>query len=380
MKEQRRFRLRTVLLWSGGCFLLGIAAAAAILWAVLGTRALTLAQASWYLENRFVAEFDRDGMVDSALSAMVDSLGDRWSYYLDPEALAQQEIRRENQYVGAGFTFTRTQDSRMEIVAVAEGGPAEQAGLAVGDTVVAIQGEALTEENFDQLRAVFQAEAGTEVSLTARDAQGEERELTLTLALIESDPVESRMLEGQLGYVRLENFYHKSAQRVREATDELAAQGARGLIFDVRQNPGGYVSELTDILDYLLPEGPIFTDISKNGKTVVTESDEGCVELPMVVLVDQNSYSAAEIFAAQLQESAGAGLVGQVTSGKGYYQVTYRLLNGGALGISIGRYGTGSGRSLIGTGLTPDVLEDDWDAQLEQAAALLEGRLSRNGG
>lgn len=379
MKEPRRFRLRTVLLWSGGCFLLGIAAAAAILWAVLGTRALTLAQASWYLENRFVAEFDRDGMVDSALSAMVDSLGDRWSYYLDPEALAQQEIRRENQYVGAGFTFTRTQDSRMEIVAVAEGGPAEQAGLAVGDTVVAIQGEALTEENFDQLRAVFQAEAGTEVSLTARDAQGEERELTLTLALIESDPVESRMLEGQLGYVRLENFYHKSAQRVREATDELAAQGARGLIFDVRQNPGGYVSELTDILDYLLPEGPIFTDISKNGKTVVTESDEGCVELPMVVLVDQNSYSAAEIFAAQLQESAGAGLVGQVTSGKGYYQVTYRLLNGGALGISIGRYGTGSGRSLIGTGLTPDVLEDDWDAQLEQAAALLEERLSRNG-
>lgn len=188
------------------------------------------------------------------------------------------------------------------------------------------------------------------------------------------------MLEGQLGYVRLENFYHKSAQRVREATDELAAQGARGLIFDVRQNPGGYVSELTDILDYLLPEGPIFTDISKNGKSVVTESDEGCVELPMVVLVDQNSYSAAEIFAAQLQESAGAGLVGQVTSGKGYYQVTYRLLNGGALGISIGRYGTGSGRSLIGTGLTPDVLEDDWDAQLEQAAALLEERLSRNGG
>lgn len=380
MKEPRRFRLRTVLLWSGGCFLLGIAAAAAILWAVLGTRALTLAQASWYLENRFVAEFDRDGMVDSALSAMVDSLGDRWSYYLDPDELAQQEIRRENQYVGAGFTFTRTQDSRMEIVAVAEGGPAEQAGLAVGDTVVAIQGEALTEENFDQLRAVFQAEAGTEVSLTARDAQGEERELTLTLALIESDPVESRMLEGQLGYVRLENFYHKSAQRVREATDELAAQGARGLIFDVRQNPGGYVSELTDILDYLLPEGPIFTDISKNGKSVVTESDEGCVELPMVVLVDQNSYSAAEIFAAQLQESAGAGLVGQVTSGKGYYQVTYRLLNGGALGISIGRYGTGSGRSLIGTGLTPDVLEDDWDAQLEQAAALLEERLSRNGG
>lgn len=380
MKEPRRFRLRTVLLWSGGCFLLGIAAAAAILWAVLGTRALTLAQASWYLENRFVAEFDRDGMVDSALSAMVDSLGDRWSYYLDPDELAQQEIRRENQYVGAGFTFTHTQDSRMEIVAVAEGGPAEQAGLAVGDTVVAIQGEALTEENFDQLRAVFQAEAGTEVSLTARDAQGEERELTLTLALIESDPVESRMLEGQLGYVRLENFYHKSAQRVREATDELAAQGARGLIFDVRQNPGGYVSELTDILDYLLPEGPIFTDISKNGKSVVTESDEGCVELPMVVLVDQNSYSAAEIFAAQLQESAGAGLVGQVTSGKGYYQVTYRLLNGGALGISIGRYGTGSGRSLIGTGLTPDVLEDDWDAQLEQAAALLEERLSRNGG
>lgn len=380
MKEKRRFSLKTIVIFTAAAFLLGMGAVVLTAWLLLGRGGFALVQAAAYIDNRFVAEYDREDMVDSALAAMVDSLGDRWSYYLNAQQRIEIENRRENQYVGAGFTFLTTQEGYMELVAVAQDGPAERAGLVVGDVIVAIQGERLNGENLESLRGYFQAETGTQVELTARNAQGAERTLTLTLALVETDPVTSQMLEGQLGYVRLENFYHKSAQRIREATDELVAQGAKGLIFDVRGNPGGFVSELTEILDYLLPEGAIFTETSRGGRTKVTESDESCVDLPMVVLVDANSYSAAELFAAQLRESVGAALVGQVTSGKGYYQVTLPLANGGALGISVGRYGTGAGESLIGTGLTPDILEDDWDTQTDRAVARLQEEIDRAAG
>lgn len=380
MKEKRRFSLKAVIIFAIAAFLLGVGAVVLTAWLLLGRGGFALVQAAVYIDNRFVAEYDREDMVDSALAGMVDSLGDRWSYYLNARQRIEIENRRENQYVGAGFTFMTTQEGYMELVAVAQDGPAERAGLVVGDVIVAIQGERLNRENLESLRGYFQAETGTQVELTAQNAQGAERTLTLTLALVETDPVTSQMLEGQLGYVRLENFYHKSAQRIREATDELVAQGAKGIIFDVRGNPGGFVSELTEILDYLLPEGAIFTEMSRGGRTTVIESDESCIDLPMVVLVDANSYSAAELFAAQLRENVGAALVGQVTSGKGYYQVTLPLFNGGALGISVGKYGTGAGESLIGTGLTPDILEDDWDRQTDRAVARLQEEIDRAAG
>ena len=136
--------------------------------------------------------------------------------------------------------------------------------------------------------------------------------------------------------------------------DELQQQGAKALIFDVRSNPGGYVSELTQILDDLLPEGVIFRTTAYNGKEKEYTSDASCVDLPMAVLVNADSYSAAEFLAAQLQESAGAAVVGEQTSGKGYSQMLFDLPDGSAMGLSTARYFTGSGKSLIGTGLTPD--------------------------
>ena len=130
--------------------------------------------------------------------------------------------------------------------------------------------------------------------------------------------------------------------------------GARALVFDVRNNPGGYVTELTEILDDLLPEGKIFINRSSDGKETVYTSDADCVDLPMAVLVNRNSYSAAEFLAAQLQESAGAVVAGEQTSGKGFSQVLFDLPGGSAIGLSTARYYTGGGVSLIGTGLTPD--------------------------
>lgn len=151
------------------------------------------------------------------------------------------------------------------------------------------------------------------------------------------------MLEGKVGYVRLLNFYDHSAQRLEEAVTQLREQGAEALVFDMRNNGGGYLSQLTDMLDFLLPEGPIFISRDRAGHEEITNSDADCVELPMAVLVNADTYSAAEFFAAELQEQGAAVIVGEPTSGKGYSQQTFPLPHGGAVAISTGAYFTGSG-------------------------------------
>ena len=144
-------------------------------------------------------------------------------------------------------------------------------------------------------------------------------------------------------------------------------QGAKGLIIDVRSDPGGYVAELEKILDYLLPEGPVFTQKPRWWFQSVYQSDADCVDLPMAVLVNGGTYSAAELLAAQLRESAGTPIVGELTSGKGYSQITFPLVNGGGVGLSTATYCTGSGRSLIGEGIIPDV-----EVELNQDAVMGE--------
>ena len=180
-----------------------------------------------------------------------------------------------------------------------------------------------------------------------------------------------------MGYVRLSNFYTGAADSFRSVVGGLLEQGAESLIIDVRSDPGGYITELENILDYLLPEGPVLTQKPRWWFGMTTQSDENCVDVPMVVLVNADTYSAAELLAAQLRESVGAPIVGEVTSGKGYSQVTFPLPNGGGLGISVATYSTGSGHSLIGEGIIPDVelaLSEEEDNQLQAAIDLLKAK------
>ena len=193
---------------------------------------------------------------------------------------------------------------------------------------------------------------------------------------VATDPVSYEMLEDSVGYVKLANFYENSAQRLKEAVEDLQAQGARALVFDMRNNGGGYLTQLTEMLDFLLPEGPIFISRSRSGREEVIQSDAACVDLPMAVLVNEDTYSAAEFFAAQLQEDGAAVIVGVPTSGKGYSQQTFPLPHGGALNISTAAYFSGDGTSLFGTGLRLDAQveqTEEGDAQLEAALALLQG-------
>ena len=335
-----------------GCGLLAVRA-----W--MGEGGRSLVEGLRLVNTLFVGEYDETEVVDAALEGMVSGLGDRWSYYLTADELEAQNQRRTNQYVGVGITVNYTREEGLYILAVETGGPAEAAGLEAGEVITAVDGVSLAGEARYEGANLIQGEGA------ARTVEVERAEL-------ETDPVESRMLEGKVGYVRLLNFYDHSAQRLEEAVTQLQEQGAEALVFDMRDNGGGYLSQLTDMLDFLLPEGPIFISRDRAGHEEITNSDADCVELPMAVLVNANTYSAAEFFAAELQEQGAAVIVGEPTSGKGYSQQTFPLPHGGAVAISTGAYFTGSGASLIGTGLTLDAEVYNTGAEDTQLAAALE--------
>ncbi len=349
--------------------------------ALLGKSGLTMVQT--YLLARFAfveADADLDKAVDVGLAAFVDGLGDRWSHYLNRERYQATNQRRANSYVGVGVTVGYEREEGLLVQSVTRGGPADKAGVVPGDIITAVDGQSIAGDGREQGPDLIRGEAGAQVALTLLGEDGTVREAVCTRAAVHSPSASGKLLEGGVGYVKLDNFYSGSADSFMQEVDTLLAQGISSLIVDVRNDPGGYVSELEQILDYLLPEGPVFTHRPRWWFESVTQSDANCVDLPMAVLVNKDSYSAAELLAAQLRESTGAPIVGEPTSGKGYSQITFPLLNGGGVGLSTAAYCTGSGYSLIGEGLTPDVelslpegaaLGGSDDTQLQAAIGLL---------
>lgn len=342
-----------------------------------------LAMVQTYLLARFAfveEDADLDRAVDAGLAAFVDGLGDRWSYYLDEERYQATRERRANRYVGVGVTVSYEREEGLLVQSVTPDGPADKAGVTAGDVITAVDGRSIAGDAREEGSDLIRGEEGTQVTLTLLGEDGASREAVCVRASLHNPSASGKMLEGDIGYVYLANFYSGAADSFKTEVDALTAQGAKGLIVDVRDDPGGYITELTDILDYLLPEGPVFTHKPRWGRTSVYRSDADCVDLPMAVLVNADTYSAAELLAAQLRESADAPIVGELTSGKGYSQITFHLVNGGGAGLSTAAYRTGGGRSLIGEGVTPDVelelpedaaLGGEGDTQLQAALELL---------
>jgi carboxyl-terminal processing protease len=253
-------------------------------------------------------------------------------------------------------------------------GPADQAGVLAGEIITAVDGQSIAgDERYDG-SSLITGEAGTQVELKLLGEDGTTRTVVCTRASLQNPSATGKLLEDNIGYVKLANFYSGAAGSFQSVVDDLLSQGAESLIIDLRDDPGGYVSELTEILDYLLPEGEVFRQHPRWWFESVTTSDADCVDLPFVTIVNGDTYSAAELLAAELREFCASPVVGEQTSGKGYSQLTFPLLNGGAMGLSTATYYTGSGHSLIGEGITPDVeleLSETEDNQLLAAMDLL---------
>lgn len=320
------------------------------------------------ISQRFIGEVDRTAIEDAAADAMVQALGDPWSYYIPAAEYGAYEERKENAYVGVGMTVAVRQDGiGLDIPKVEPGGSAREQGILPGDILVAVDGQKVAELGIDGTRNLIRGEAGTQVSVTVlRGTQ--ELSFTLTRQKIRNPVAVGTMLDGNIGLVTIANFNENCFSESKAAVEALLEQGAEKLIFDVRNNPGGYKSELVKLLDYLLPEGPLFRSLYYTGQEEVDTSDASCLQIPMAVLINGSSYSAAEFFAAALGEYDWAVVVGMPTGGKSYFQNTYELSDGSAVGLSVGKYFTPNGVSLADEGgLVPQVMaEVD-----EQTAALI---------
>ena len=307
------------------------------------------------IKDKFIGEADEKKIGDAAANAMIETLGDRWSYYIPADEFADYQDQKKNSYVGIGVTITPASDGSLEVKQVTAGGSAEEAGVQAGDFITGVNGQSIMGTDLNTISAMIKGEAGTTVELTLSSG-GQEKIVTVTRRQIRIPVATGKLLDGGIGLVRIENFNTNCKTETIAAIESLIEQGATKLIFDVRFNPGGYAKELVDILDYLLPKGDLLRTEDVSGKVEVETSDEKCLQMPMAVLVNGDSYSAAEFFAAALSEREWATVVGEQTSGKGYYQVTYSLPDGSAVGLSIGKYFTAKGVSLEGVGITPDVV------------------------
>ena len=234
------------------CFLLGGVATLGITWHLLGQDGRTLLQAHQLIEKRFVGEYDPAENLSATLETMVDSLGDRWSYYLDPEEAQRTREARSNAYVGIGVTVSQEPSDGLEIVGVTAGSPAQEAGLQVGEIIRAVDGQAIQPETREEAVEAIKGEEGTWLTLEVEAADGTRRTVELQRKQVHGITAAWKLLEDQVGLVTIQNFYAGTADLVKQGVAELQAQGARALVFDVRNNPGGYVTELTEILDDLL--------------------------------------------------------------------------------------------------------------------------------
>lgn len=321
-----------------------------------------------YLDHYFIGDIDETAMADSIAEGMIAGTGDRWSYYISADDYDSYMESVNNAYVGIGIVIqlANEDDPGFTIMSVTEGGPAEKAGLRVGDILTKVEGESVVEMGMEETRNHVRGEEGTRVTITVLRG-GVEQEYSVERANIAVVNVRSEMLTDEIGYISIDNFDSNCARDSISAIESLQSQGAKKLIFDVRFNPGGFKSELVELLDYILPEGKLFISEDYSGEETVDYSDADCLNMDIAVLVNGDSYSAAEFFAAALKEYGVAQVVGTQTCGKGYFQTTFPLSDGSAIAISIGKYRTPNGVSLAEVGgLVPDQVveldQEDYEA------------------
>ena len=325
----------------------------------VGTRAdfaREYAQLLSAIEENFIGDFDEQAAVTASMRAAVAALDDHWSFFMTAEELAQNMDNVHNRHDGIGVNvFLDNQTGYITVVDVVRGSAAEYSGILPGDILLSVDGNDLVGESILTLREFLSRPHGETAEILLRREDGLTETISVVFGSVFIAPIVYDMLDDDIGYIRLFNFKTGSADSFISAANDLIEAGATGFVFDMRANPGGLVTEMSDILDFLLPEGEIFILVDRNGNENITMSDPEYIDLPMVVIVDASSFSAAEYFAATLREFGFAEIVGEQTTGKSRVQRIVRLQNGAAINISFAEYLTRNRVSLHDEGgVTPD--------------------------
>jgi len=348
-----------------------------------------LFEEAWRLVKRqFFTEEPLDGtrMIYGAIRGMLASLGDRHSVFLEPSQADMFRQDLEGEFSGIGATVNSTDDGLVQIVKPLPGTPAERAGLQPGDVILAVDGRDLAGLDLNQAVLLIRGPTNSTVRLLIQRLDVPAFEVSLVRSTISVATTESRMLDGQLGYLALYEFNARAPKEVVAAIKQLRTQGARALIFDLRGNPGGYLYVAEEVASQFLSQGLILSERTRDGDEILHRVQPGgaATDLPLVILVDGMSASASEIVAGAVQDQERGLLIGETTFGKGSVQTTERLSDGSAVQLTIRRWYTPNGRAIQGEGLVPDIAVDRTaediaagaDPPLEAAIVSLREQLS----
>lgn len=307
------------------------------------------------LDTYYVEDYDKELAEELMYTGLVAGVGDPYTYYLSADSLAEQVEKNSGHFVGIGVEIYAGDDGYIVVSSVTPGGPAEAAGILAEDKITEVDGESITGKTAADVSALVKGEEGTDVTLTIfRESTGEVLEKTVTRQDIQVKTVSWRMMDDNIGYISITNFRENTYSQFKEALDTLEAEGMEKLVLDLRNNTGGLVKSAHEIGEELLPEGIMVYTMDKEGNREDTLCDDVYNDVPMVVLVNGNSASAAEILAGAIQDTGRGELIGTTTFGKGLVQRLFTLPDGSGLNVTIQKYYTPNGTSIHGVGITPD--------------------------
>lgn len=319
------------------------------------------------IDKYYTGEVDEEKLEQGIYKGYIEGLDDPYSAYYDEEETEQMTEMATGEFAGIGVLISQDKNTGvLQAVQVYEDSPAGKAGIQNGDIFYKVDGEDISGQDINVVVKKIKGEAGTTVQLTMlRGETKQEKKFTVEREMIEEQTVQSEMKEENVGYIRITEFASVTLDQYEEALESLESQGMERLIVDLRNNPGGNLKTVCDILDLMLPEGLIVYTENKNGEREEYRSDEEHVfEKPLVVMINGNSASASEIFAGAIQDYGTGQIVGTQSYGKGLVQQIFDLGDGTSVKLTIAEYFTPKGRNINGTGITPDVeIEYEYDEQ-----------------
>lgn len=311
------------------------------------------------VEDQYIDDVSRQTLGDYAAAAMVSGLADNWSYYMSADEYKTYQLNSANEYSGIGMSIMKQDDGSFQVVSVNADSPAGLAGLGAGDVITSVDGEDITNMSLDEARKLIRSKMNGKFTL----GLGRKNSIEVDCSSVYQSAVNYRLEKTEAGYVQILNFEAGSGDDAIAAVEDLLNQGAVALCIDLRGNPGGLDTECAKFLDYLLPNGTLFIETDKQGNEKVTTSDGMCIQLPMCVLVNAETFGEAEVCAAVLQEYQWATMLGEATTGKTRTQETIPLEDGSALRLSTGTYLTGNRTDISAKGgVVPDLILYNSDA------------------
>ena len=338
------------------------------------------------IDSSYMGDVDEDALQSGIYKGYVDGLSDPYSVYYDEEETKQLLETTSGEYSGIGAVLTQNRDTGIiTILQVYDDSPAQEAGIKDEDILYKVEGEEVTGVDLTEVVSHIKGEEGSEVKMTVlRGDARDEVEVTAVRRKIEAQTVTYEMKEGQTGYIRVSEFDAVTYDQYKKALEDLKDQGMKGLVVDLRNNPGGNLATVCDMLDLMLPEGLIVYTEDKDGNRSEEKSDdENQFNLPMAVLVNGNSASASEIYAGAIQDYGLGRIVGTQTYGKGVVQQIFDLKDGTCVKLTIAEYFTPKGRNINGKGIAPDVeveyeadeTDPKADNQLDKALETVKGEM-----